>query len=119
MSTSALFSFTMKLGFGSTKCGSSVGRASVARSLLSPPISRAIAAMSGVVTTTFSFAWAAGTPKPTASRRAGKVFIGFIGFIGISELVRGVSAEEEFKLQPDGMIHADVPPVVVVVLQAN
>ena len=45
--TSALRSCTTKLGRASTKCGSSVGLASVVTSTLSPPISRASAAEIG------------------------------------------------------------------------
>src|SRR5262245_54496669 len=34
-----------------------------------------------------------------------------------SKFVRGVRAQKEFKLQPDGMVHAHIIPVVVIVLQ--
>src|ERR1019366_2334248 len=120
MTTSAWFSFTMKLGLASTKCGSSVGFASVVSVILSPPISLAMDARSGVVATTFSFACAF-VAKSSAPR---KVIILFFISVLISvyprlKFVRPVRAEEKFQLQPDGMRVTEQRAVVVIVLQPD
>src|SRR5689334_24002813 len=102
----------MKLGFASTKCGSSVGLASVVRSMCSPPISFAMEAMSGVVATTLSFASAVVVSSDRTDKNVNIVFIKL-------EFVCAVGAKEEFELEPDGMFVAKMFAVVVIVLEAD
>src|SRR5262245_39630724 len=117
---SALLSFTIKLGLASTKCGSSVGRASVVSSILSPPISFAIDARSGVVATTFNFAWATAAQSPIPSDKSHCRFItGECFIVSGLKLMRGVRAQQEFELQTHGVLIAEQFAVIVVVLQAD
>src|SRR2546425_12667090 len=89
---SARFSFTMKPGLASTKCGSSVGLARVVTDARLPPISVAIEPKSGVVATTSSFAWAAGARKMSAHtiRKGETLFIAVSGLtlLGIDDSTR-------------------------------
>src|SRR5262245_56270345 len=107
----------MKLGLASTKCGSSVGRASVMMSILSPPISFAMAARSGVVQTTLSFACVTIAKVTRATKfMRNDFFMSVFRFVQRLEFVRRVRTEEEFKLQPDRILAAGVLDVVVIVL---
>src|ERR1044072_4002389 len=112
----------MKLGLASTKCGSSVGFASIVSSILSPPISLAIAAMSGVVATTFNLAYA--VAEINAANRIERYVLINLCFICVnlwqrfmSKFVRAMRAEEKFELHPDRMRVAELRVVIVVVLQ--
>src|SRR5438046_2440086 len=105
----------MKLGLASTKCGSSVGLASVVSSILSPPISFAMDARSGVVATTFNLACAPNASNaPRVPRKS--FFIKFnLCFICVNlwlKLVRRVRPEQELELQPNRVVHADEVAVI-------
>src|ERR1044071_4323868 len=129
INASARFSFTIKLGFASTKCGSSVGLASVVTSTRSPPTSFASVPKSGVVATTFNFACA--KPGTRHNERAinqrqqwNCVFmvlesVKCSACLANLKLMRTVGAEQEFKLHPDGMRVPEQLPMIVIVLQPD
>src|SRR5689334_21808393 len=99
---SARLSVTMKLGFASTKCGSSVGFASATTLTLSPPISRATDARSGVVATTLSCAVACALKKEIAPSPSAAILLIIFVFMLVDglELVCGVGANQELELDP-------------------
>src|SRR5689334_17681231 len=131
INTSALRSETTKLGRASTKCGSSVGFASTARSILSPPISRANEPKSGRVATTLSFACAIGARSRNGkliehriSFLVSEIIFVLIGVYSRLKLMGAVGAKNELELKKNRVNVAagqekSVLQKIVIVLQAD